>query len=514
MELVTRKARLTWVFPAIATIIAFQAAWSVAAYWPVFGGDPEIHIIFARNLLQGHPLQFNQGEFTSGETSPVYMALVALLYLAAGDYVPVAMKFVGVTSLAVSCLVIGREARSQGSSVAMAAILGALPLLLPSLIFQAFLGMENMLFAALVVLIMHLWLASPPDGRARPAIAVAVLPVLFFLRPEAAFVGTCLAALAVADRDWRSVSALAFGALITLGAVLAMETWTGVPLQAAGHTRAALTRLDSSFVVLFGQRIYLNGKLAAALVYCAPFVALALLHRRSIGRMRSEAIIFAILFCLPLVLHLIVVFPSTHFSRYFLYGYMVFFLLFARLTARAERGGRTPALGILTVVVLLGATVAPVEHLARGPVSASTLDTAIEQQSPAFVRANSDALYEALGRPPVPVVVAVQEVQLRGKLDQRFIVRSLDGIVDNRLLPFIHDDWVDHVGYIGARDVAFVLELRDYNRDKSKFSLKQLPSLGDRVVADGLCFRRIGLSPEPPDGDFATGYAIARGDEC
>ena len=490
-----------------------NVVWSSSAYWRLFGGDPEIHIIFARNFLLHHPLQFNPGEFTSGETSPLFMMLVAVMYLAVGVYVPIAMKVLGVASLLAVCVLIAREARSQGASVTLAAVLGVLPLLLPSTIFQAFLGMENMLFACLVVLVVRLWLAPLAGSCVRPVVALVALPLMFFLRPEAVLLWVCLTALALADRDWRNVFSLGIGALITLLALWALENWTGVSLEAAGEVRAAFSRLDSAVMHFLGVKIYLSGKLAPALIYCAPFGAVVLLLWRSIGWRRDEVIIFTLLFCAPLLLHLFVVFPSTHFSRYFLYGYAFFFFLFARLMARAEGVGVSPAPAILTAVILVRGTLVPFEHVARGPIPSSTVDMTIEQFSPAFVRANSDALYDALGHPPVPVVVALQEVQIRGRLDERFVVRSLDGIVDSRLLSFVRDGWVDHIGYLKARDVGYLFDLPDYNRDRGRFALAQLSSLGDRSMAGGLCIRRISLSPEPPVG-LATVYAIVRGTGC
>ena len=49
---------------------------------------------------------------------------------------------------------------------------------------------------------------------------------------------------------------------------------------------------------------------------------------------RDEAIILAVLYGLPLLLHLFVVFPSTHVSRYFLYANAAFLFVFARGMAR------------------------------------------------------------------------------------------------------------------------------------------------------------------------------------
>ncbi len=455
-------------------IIAGLGLWSVAAYAPVFGGDPEIHIIFARNLLQGHPLQFNPGEFSSGETSPVYMLLVAAMMVVLGAYVPLGMKLVGAASLAGLCFLIGRAARRQGASALLATVLGALPLVLPSTVFQAALGMENVLFACMVVLVLQSWL----DGCARRTIAIAGLPLLFFLRPEAALLGLCLLALALLDRDGRSILALILGAAITFAALAAVTAWTGVAVQAPGLMRAALSRGDSLSLTVLGVRFWLDFKFVPFLLYCLPFAAVAWKLRASADGTRREAAIVFFLFVLPLLLHLLTLFPSTHFSRYFQYGYAVFFFLFARLMARADRAGRAPAGYILAAIAVLAVSLVPLEHVRRPGVQASNLRQAIDEVSPAFVRHNSDALYEALGRPPVPVVIAVHEVQIRSRLDERFVVRSLDGVVDATMRRFVQNGAIDYGGYLEARRVAYVF--------------------GGLPTNTGVCLSRKQLSPEPP----------------
>src|SRR5512145_399220 len=55
---------------------------AIASFWlwsnrHTYGGDPEIHLVFAQHLLEGYPLQFNKGIFSSGESSPGYMCVLA-----------------------------------------------------------------------------------------------------------------------------------------------------------------------------------------------------------------------------------------------------------------------------------------------------------------------------------------------------------------------------------------------------------------------------------------------------
>jgi len=477
-------ATRNWIVPAVLALVAGHAAWSVMAYGPAFAGDSEIHIVFARNLIAGYPLQFNPGIFSSGETSPLYMLIVAAMSLAMGAYVAIGMKLVGAASLVGLCFVIGREAARQGASRDWAAALGVLPLLLPSMVFQASIGMENMLFAFLVVAVLQAWLA----GRSRMLVAAVILPLLFFLRPEALLVGIALGGVALLERDWRSLGALAAGAAIVLAGVALLTAWTGVPLQAAGLARAALAPLDGTALGLFGDRLWLSFKSAPFLLYCVPFAVVAWLYRASLGQCRHEAVVFGALFCLPLLLHLLVVFPSTHFSRYFAYGYAVFFFLFARLMARVD--ARWP---VLAAVGLLASTLAPYEQVLRNSEPRSSVFQVVEGLRPDFVRSSSDALYRSLGRPPLPVVMALQEVQIRGWLDERFIVWPLDGIVDHRFRHFVRGTSIDLAGYLRARNVTYVF--------------------GKLPVDAGPCLRPMALQAGPSVTPEVV-YAVVGGEGC
>ena len=99
-----------------------------------------------------------------------------------------------------------------------------------------------------------------------------------------------------------------------------------------------------------------------------------------------------------------------------------------------------------------------------------------------------------LGNPTErPISLAYQEVQLRYWLDQRFVVRSLDGRVDKVMMDFVQDGTFDHIGYLKQRDVDFVVDLVNYNRDDTQWSLARLNSLdpGDVETRNGITFRKL-----------------------
>ena len=106
----------------------------------------------------------------------------------------------------------------------------------------------------------------------------------------------------------------------------------------------------------------------------------------------------------------------------------------------------------------------------------------------------SEELFNRLGRPDdLPIIVALQEVQVRYWLDSRFVVRSLDGRVDPVLLSYATGDGIDHIGYLDNRGVQFLLDAPNYNRDPNLWSLNRLRDMkvGEVRSHGGLTFSRL-----------------------
>jgi hypothetical protein len=115
-------------------------------------------------------------------------------------------------------------------------------------------------------------------------------------------------------------------------------------------------------------------------------------------------------------------------------------------------------------------------------------------KAPAERQTFSDALFNQLGQPKeIPISVAMQEVQARYWLDERFVVRSLDGRVDPVLLNHATNDSVDHIAYLRERNVRYLLDTPSYNRDPAPWSLRRLNKLqpGDSSTREGVTFLRL-----------------------
>ena len=79
------------------------------------------------------------------------------------------------------------------------------------------------------------------------------------------------------------------------------------------------------------------------------------------------------------------------------------------------------------------------------------------------------------------MTLGYQEVQTRYEYADNFVIRSLDGITNSRLLRYFCKGWIDHDGYLIDTKVDYLMELPNYNKDRSVWSLQDLEGLGGRV---------------------------------
>ena len=116
-------------------------------------------------------------------------------------------------------------------------------------------------------------------------------------------------------------------------------------------------------------------------------------------------------------------------------------------------------------------------------------------KAPELRRTRTDELLGLLEVPiERPIVVALEAVQLRYEVDDRVVVRSLDGRVDRLLLRFADGGTVDHVGDLRARQVDAVVEAIGYNRSREDLVVdRAIPASARRKSSTRrVVFRRLG----------------------
>jgi hypothetical protein len=156
--------------------------------------DSWIHLQFARNLARGLGLSYNPGELVTGSTSPLWTALLSLLFALPGN-VLLWVKLLGIVLYLAGIDATWRLARELGLDRGLAALAAGLTLATSWLVWSAVSGMEVPLFVVLSLwgMILHLRERARPK---RTPLAFAVLAVSVLARPE----GLLLLLLALLDR--------------------------------------------------------------------------------------------------------------------------------------------------------------------------------------------------------------------------------------------------------------------------------------------------------------------------
>ena len=486
-------------------------------------GDAEIYLVYGAHAAEGRYFEFNPGERSSGVTSVGYMLLLAQVFSALpSSYVPLAIKVLNIASwyaVAACTFLIGRRLVAHPWALTAAVVAG----MMPGSVFNATGGMENGLFALAVtvsffLMMRFMWLVPHErPSRAGDALVAVMLALCCALRPE----GIPFTALAVASRvylHWtvthRAGAALskmlvpgaATGA-VTLALALFHHSQTGDWLPGSALARATMSAADAVFLGPF----WFDPRFAVRLAAYAPITLLFLAGNVLVltGKWRSAHRVEGLLllvFWTFFVLYSTVL-GSVHLARYVIFLMPPLILVAAiggeRWWADWEQARWTSALPSRRVVfagLALGlAAVFTVETVLRLPLGGKD-DLWRAMRAPRERAAYSDALMAALGRPSeLPVSLAYQEVQVRYWLDNRFVVRSLDGRTDNALLKHVRDGNFDHIGYLRERQVDYLGEIANYNRDETLWSLNELSTLreGASVRQGDLRFTRL------PNGMFA-----------
>jgi hypothetical protein len=457
-----------------------------------FSGDSEVHLVFARNLLRGHPLQFNPGVYSSGETSPLYMLLLACVMAIGGQAgAAIFMKLLGVGSALGLTYLLFLETRRGFNDVLAGACAALCVAAAPFFFFQAQLGMENMPFALAAAWLVRSALRGP-ISLAHFAWLQLAAHGLFYLRPEAVFLALFLYLVHTEVRQhWAALALAATLSLLTLASILWLQSATGVSLQGAGVVRAATSRLGAFHVS--GTSLYLSAAPLAILAYAWPLIGV--MSQDPGWRSRKLVALLVALVLFPLALYVLCVLPTTHMSRYSLYWWYPLFAVVCR-GCRSLESFRAKLIPILALnTLLVGSSEALLRWRAGSFVNTGFRDT-LEAARPELPRQVSDALCARVDCARPPVVVALQEVQLRLLLDDRFEVRSLDGIVDSDLARYIDASGrVDHLGYLRDKHVSVVLEFPDYEGRGSAHSLARIyaDAADAPVQIECAVFRRVEL---------------------
>lgn len=485
-------------------LAAFPALWV-----QYLAGDTVIHLVFAESAADGRFFEYNPGELCSGETSPGYMLLLAVAHVLVGaNWLVLLVKGLGLVCWYALLYFVFRVARTllvgqhEGWSWAVVSAVG----LMPGSVANAVMGMENVVFA--LALWLWLWAALHKQwfSRARSATGEmgfgALLGLSAWLRPEA----LPFAVAAILTRVWslRGKPSLGPSLWCSCGLGLGLlplwaftQATLGHSPYGAGVARAAvyadlwLGQLPVSFK--FGARLLIYACLSLPALVSIAECARALWsgnrvtgeHSHLFTSLGVQLLVFALLFS--------TVFPSVHLARYTLFLWPMLALHAARGLRLCQQrlGERGFALGSLVLASAL-ALVYGFEVRARLQTARGYTLREVQDAPKSRARYTDELLSSLNEEARRDVVVALIEVQLRYFVDSRVTVRSLNGLLDERMTRFSHAGELDTVGYLKDRGVGYLLEYPDY-LSTQRFSyaeLKALP-LGGRLRIDDVGFERL-----------------------
>ncbi len=481
-------------------------------YLNTFSGDAEIHLVYAKNFLDGYPLQFNPGQPSSGQTSMGFMFIViAIMKLFGYSAGALGMKLIGLCSLYVIAVQTFRLSRLLGLVAPWAVLAGIATLLFPGSVYNGMLGSENAFFGALALtwLLAALkrgWLsAERPPSLADDVFLAAFMGAMFWIRPETVPFG----AIAWAVRGTNEILArrrlearlighvLLFAAIagaLALAYVLLFRFWAGMLPFGAGYARLFESRdVDSKWVLGLAINTKVVKRLVVYVSVLLPALYALLFLTRRITQ-RPERWLLILLGCEFfgfMALYTVNAITALHFARYSIPEWPLGMVVAVYgLRQLASPGGRGRLLVAAAAVAFLAA--AALETSVRGRFERDTLENAMTAPDKQVMSERYLARY---GNPPMrPIVIAAQEVQLRSSLDGRFVIRSLDGILDVVYLNYLCHGYNDHDGYFIDQKVD-VLEapFSNYNHDRRRWSLSRLGGLpiGQSITRPGIRYTKI-----------------------
>jgi hypothetical protein len=330
-------------FATIAVCIAIFAAASI----PVAGSmtdDTFIHMQYARNLAEAGELSFNRGDPSYGATSPLWVGLLALVYLAGGDlaiWIRVLSWAAGALSIGMIYFFVMRLDGRRLVAGAAAAVLACEAWLLR----WSATGMESS-FAMLAVLVCLFASLAATRSAGRSALFGLLLFLACLVRPEAGLmVPAAFVAYAVTERATplrrRFLWLLVFAVLMA-GYLLLVRSHTGtfLPLTAGakqGRPVFGRSMLISALVPMkiIGATLLLPAAAAVVFAVTGLFRDRSLFEEKR-GLSRGGTLLLLIwVFLLPAVY---VIFDFHVLSRYLLPVFPAIIAVGFTGTARLLRG--------------------------------------------------------------------------------------------------------------------------------------------------------------------------------
>ena len=464
----------------LTILLVIWSVYQLFIFINIFSGDAEIHLIFAKNFVNGHFLEFNPGYKTGGESSFLYFLIISILYKLFGIYSAYGMKIISLFSyLWIAYLIYD----INPSKNIYYRILGAcLITCVAKFTYHGVLGMENIFFSAFLLTLISKEIKSNFNYQNKNIIIKSIL--LFLLRPEAIFYPFFLSIKSLYTKNKELLIRSILSIILCFITYKFLSFLSGGDFHNAGKIRTYLSSLsteNASNINILGYQIYFYAGIFRDIIYIYPLLILLLFFKNNLRR--NDYLVALVFIVIPIFLHLFLILPTVQFFRYFLYGYALIFLIFANRVLPNFSKTFAFLLGVLylSLSMYAGLTnnfkcMAKCDSFNNFDQCHTKVQDVIFNALPKNIKIRSDELYNEFSNYEGEIIdLATVEVQLRNNLDERFRVWSLDGITDSTILNYLQRDHIDHFRYLEERNIQYLMDLPNLNRKEG------YPALSDFV---------------------------------
>lgn len=394
-----------------------------------FGGDPEITLILAQNIFEFNPNQL------SGSSTPLYVLILSFFHIILGNKYIFIMKLINIISVLYFCYFLNRIKENNYGIILL--------LLNVSFLFQAFYSMENIPFAIIAICIFHYHI-----NNNKFLFTLLIFIILFFIRVESIFF---ILALFFYEKNYSNKIITLVTILFLLIFVRYNNLIFGFDLYHAGKLRKILS--NENFFISFNKFIIL-------ILYIGPTLLFYLLVFKTCLIKRIELLVCIVF--IPLVLYTFNYLPTTHITRYssFIFVTLVYLITINKcetkfLNKKFNYFIAFVILPILITTYFLRSNYTGWDFRSKTNIFDTYNDFSNKKEL-------SDFLYNSFRKTnsnlqDYKINILIDEVQLRGRLDSRFNIFSIDGLTDPDFISYIENKVFNIEKYIIDKEINIIL---------------------------------------------------------
>ena len=419
---------INYILPLISIIIScYWIFEQTNNYLLSLGGDPLIHLIFAKNLSNGYFFHFNLDKVSSAASSPIYVAILSLTFKFFGQNYILIPKIISLICFVSINFILFFKFKSFFSNLNLILLI-ILFTVFPPVIFQSLYGMENILFTVFVLIIF-----LNRNKIIRNKIFLFLIPFLIFLRPESVFFIFSIFCYISLKKKFSQIIYLFIGLAVCLFILVLIEHVYGFNNFSAGNSRRTLNELVPSYLSYLDfilAKIYF--KPIVALFYLLPFLIIIIINSNKVSLGNLNFLLGMVL--LPFLLHLVGILPNAHFPRYFFPSYTLSIFIFINILSKSNFKELTQT-SLICVLILFFSILGIYRNTINDIEKNRDIPLIFENIKLENIHNNSLQISKLLGNKN-NINIGIVEIQHKLFFKNNFTFFSLDGLINSNILDF------------------------------------------------------------------------------